>query len=32
MTSLLSAPKGWQSGGTSLATMADVMALPPKPA
>jgi hypothetical protein len=31
MTSLLSAPNGWQSGGTSLETIADVSALPPMP-
>ena len=31
MTSLLSAPSGWQSGGTSFETRADVNALPPNP-
>ena len=32
MTSLFSAPSGWQSGGTSFETIADVIALPPRPA
>ena len=32
MTSLFSAPSGWQEGGTSLETMAEVIARPPSPA
>ncbi len=32
ITSLLSSPSGWHSGGTSLDTIADVRALPPIPA
>jgi len=32
ITSLLSAPSGWHKGGTSLAMMVDVRALPPSPA
>jgi hypothetical protein len=32
ITSLFSPPKGWQSGGTSFETMAEVIALPPRPA
>ena len=32
ITSLFSAPKGWQRGGTSRDTRVEVMALPPKPA
>ena len=32
MTSLFSAPSGWQSGCTSVATTIDVNALPPSPA
>jgi hypothetical protein len=32
ITSLLFSPRGWQSGGTSLETIAEVRALPPRPA
>ncbi len=31
-TSLLLGPRGWQAGGTSLATMVEVRARPPRPA
>ena len=32
MTSLFSSPSGWHNGGTSFDTIADVNALPPRPA